>query len=85
MSNPILNDNRFSPQERVLEGEPMTINGTVNKVFMLFICLIAGVAISLKFLFSESAILPGIMSGAAIVAFLLVLFTCFNIIAFPFS
>lgn len=79
MSNPILNDNRFSTQERILEGEPMTINGTVNKVFMLFICLIAGAAISLHFLFSESAILPGIMSGAAIVAFLLVLFTCFNI------
>lgn len=79
MSNPILNENRFSSQARVLEGEPMTVNGTVNKVFMLFICLIAGVAISLHFLFSAPAVLPGIIAGAMVVAFLLVLFTCFNI------
>ena len=46
MSNPILNEERFSPQERILDGEPMTISGTVNKIFMLLVCLIAGAAIS---------------------------------------
>ena len=39
MSNPILNENRFSPQERILDGEPMTISGTVNKVLMLLVAL----------------------------------------------
>ena len=36
MSNPILNEDRFGSQERILEGEPMSIEGTVGKIFMLF-------------------------------------------------
>ena len=36
MSNPILNEDRFSSRERILDGEPMTIQGTVSKIFMLF-------------------------------------------------
>ena len=47
MSNPILNENRFSSQERILDGEPMTVQGTVSKIFMLFACLIAGAAIKI--------------------------------------
>ena len=36
MANPILNEN-FGAQERVINGAPMTINGTINKTFMLFL------------------------------------------------
>lgn len=38
MANPILNDNFTQSNERVLSGEPMTINGTINKTFILAIC-----------------------------------------------
>lgn len=39
MSNPILND-RFADQETVLNAEPMTINGTIQKTFFLFLILV---------------------------------------------
>ncbi len=79
MSNPILNEDRFSPQERILDGEPMTISGTVNKIFMLFVCLIAGAAISVYSLFTSPAMVPAMLVISAIVSFVLVLATCFNI------
>lgn len=80
MSNPILNDERFSPQERILEGEPMTIQGTVNKIIMLFVCLLAGCGISLYLLFNgmEPALAP-LMGISGLIAFILVLITCFKI------
>lgn len=80
MSNPILNNNRFSPQSVVLEGEPMTIDGTVNKIFMLFICLLAGTGISLYLLFNGlgTVVMP-LMSASAVIGFILVLITCFDI------
>lgn len=79
MSNPILNNNRFSAGESVLTGEPMTIQGTVNKIFMLFACLAAGAAISLYFLFTNPAFAYISMLGGSIIGFILVLITCFNI------
>jgi len=80
MSNPILNENRFSPQERILDGEPMTVQGTVSKILMLFVCLLAGAGISLYFLFSgQGAIVSPMIMVSAIIAFVLVLITCFNI------
>ena len=39
MSNPILND-RFAEQETVINAEPMTINGTIQKTFFLFLILL---------------------------------------------
>ncbi len=79
MSNPILNEERFSPQERILDGEPMTISGTVNKIFMLLVCLIAGAAISVYTLFTSASMVPAMLTVSAIVSFILVLATCFNI------
>ena len=38
MANPILNDNFGRSDERVLSSAPMTINGTINKTFLLFLC-----------------------------------------------
>ncbi len=79
MSNPILNENRFSPKERILDGEPMTVQGTVSKIFMLFACLIAGSAISIYYLFTNPAIVSGLMIGGAVLAFIFVLIASFNI------
>ena len=79
MSNPILNEDRFSPRERVLEGEPMTISGTVNKIFMLFVCLLAGSAISVYSLFTKPDTVPLMIVASGILAFILVIATCFNI------
>ncbi len=39
MSNPVFNDN-VAEQARILEGEPMTISGAVNKTLILLACLI---------------------------------------------
>lgn len=79
MSNPILNEDRFSSQTRILDGEPMTIQGTVSKIFMLFACLIAGSAIGIYTLLTNPASVMGFLLVGGIVAFLLVLFTCFNV------
>lgn len=40
MTNPVLNQNLLQ-QERVLDSEPMTINGSINKTFVLFGLLLA--------------------------------------------
>ena len=37
MSNPILND-RFTETEGVIGGQVMTVNGTLDKTFLLFLC-----------------------------------------------
>lgn len=41
MTNPVFNQKAFE-QERVLDAEPMTVNGAINKTFMLFALLLAG-------------------------------------------
>lgn len=79
MSNPILNDDRFSADAQILDGAPMTIQGTVNKIFLLFICLIAGCALSVYYLFANPAIAIGLVSIGSILSFILVLITCFNV------
>lgn len=79
MSNPILNDDRFSADAQILDGEPMTIQGTVNKIFLLFVCLLAGCALSIYYLFTNPTVSAGLICGGAIIAFILVLITCFNI------
>lgn len=38
MSNPVLNEN-FLENERILQGEPMTINGAITKTYILFAVL----------------------------------------------
>lgn len=80
MSNPILNEERFTSQERVLDGEPMSIQGTIGKIFMLFVCLLAGAGISLYYLFNnQSATVVPMMTVSAVVGFILVIATCFNV------
>lgn len=79
MSNPILNDDRFAPQEQVLTEEPMTISGTVNKIFILFVCLLAGCALSVYYLFTNPAIASILAGAGAFLAFIAVIISCANI------
>ncbi len=94
MSNPMLNEKNFSndkiynaelvsdnySQDRVITGEFMTVKTTVNKVLMLFACLFGGAAFSVYMLFNGFAqnLMP-LIGGSAIIAFILVLVTCFNV------
>ena len=78
MSNPVLND-KFLENERVLDSTPMTINGTINKTLILFLCL----ALAAGYTFS--AFLSGYMDqakmltfGGAIVGFILALIIIFS-------
>lgn len=41
MTNPVLNQNIINNSERILTAEPMTINGAINKTFILFAMLMA--------------------------------------------
>lgn len=80
MSNPILNEKMFTSQERILEGEPMSVQGTIGKIFMLFVCLLAGAGISLYYLFNgQSATVFPMTIFATVVGFILVMATCFNV------
>ena len=79
MSNPILNEAIFSPQAQFLDGEPMTIQGTVNKVFLLFACLLAGCALSVYYLLSNPAIAIVLMLAGGFVTFILVLITYLSV------
>ncbi len=40
MSNPVFSRRAIEGNERILNGEPMTISGAVNKTFILFLCLL---------------------------------------------
>lgn len=40
MANPILNENKFNEQERILDGMPMTINGTIQVTAFLGLLLV---------------------------------------------
>lgn len=79
MSNPMLSESRFEPAEKVLDSEPMTISGTVNKVFLLFVCLLAGCALSVYSLFTNPALAAVMIGGGALIGFILVIATCFNV------
>ena len=46
MSNPVFNENILNNQDRVLEGEPCSVKGTINKTFMLLCVLIAAFGIT---------------------------------------
>ena len=58
----------------------MTINGTINKIFMLFVCLLAGAGITLYFLFNGNPEFSfGLMLIGLIAGFITVIITSFNI------
>ena len=74
MSNPILNENRFNEQERILEGMPMTINGTIQITAflgLLLICAATFVWSRMSAGFTDLAMM--LTGGGTIIGFILAL------------
>jgi len=72
MSNPILNENRFNEQERVLDGAPMTINGTIQVTAflgMLLVCAATFVWSRMTAGYTDLAVM--LMGGGAIIGLIL--------------
>ena len=78
MSNPILND-RFTENERVLQGEPMTVNGTLQITAFLAVILVAAAAfVWSRFTLGYTDIGVMLTFGGAIVGFVLALIVAFT-------
>lgn len=78
MSNPVLNE-KFLETERVLEGEPMTVNGAITKTLILLSLVIIAAAYTWSLVFSgfmDKAMILGI--GGAIAGFVLALIISFT-------
>lgn len=78
MANPILSRN-FSTEERVYEGEPMTINGAINKTLTLLALIVVAAGYTWWLLatgFTDKAMMFCI--GGAIVGFILALIISFS-------
>lgn len=79
MSNPILNENRFNEQERILEGMPMTINGTIQITAflgLLLVCAATFVWSRMTAGYTDLAMM--LTSGGTIVGFVLALIIAFT-------
>ena len=79
MANPILNENRFNEQERVLDGAPMTINGTIQVTAFLGLLLVCAAS----FVWSRMSagytdLTMMLMGGGAIIGFVLALIITFT-------
>ena len=78
MSNPILND-RFTETEGVVTGQVMTVNGTLDKTFLLFLCALLPAAYTWnQFVsgFTDKASM--LMTVGVIVGFVLALIVAFT-------
>lgn len=78
MSNPVLND-KFAAQEGILEGEPMTIAGSINKILILLACVFAGAGFNWYLMLNgfgdRAAMLGGIGAIAAFILAMVIIFT----------
>ena len=79
MANPILNENNFREQDRVLDGSPMTVNGTIQVSLFLGLLLV----VSASFVWSRMTggytdLAMMLMGGGLIVGFILALIISFT-------
>ena len=79
MANPILNENNFREQERVLDASPMTVNGTIQITAFIGLLLV----LSASFVWSKMTagytdIAMMLMGGGLIVGFILALIIAFT-------
>lgn len=78
MANPILNRN-FNVEEQVLEGQPMTISGSVNKTLTLLALVVVSAAYNWWLIGSGFTDKAGILAvGGAIVGFILAVAIIFS-------
>lgn len=77
MSNPILNE-KFAEQEHVLQGEPMTVNGTLQITAMMGVLLVVAASYTWSRFMLGYTDLGGMLTiGGAIVGFILALIISF--------
>ena len=79
MANPILNENNFREQERVLDASPMTVNGTIQVTAFIGLLLV----VSASFVWSKMTagytdLAMMLMGGGLIVGFVLALIITFT-------
>ena len=78
MANPILNE-KFAEQERVLQGEPMSVNGTIQITAFLGILLVAAAAFTWTRMSLGYTDLAAMLTGVGlIVGFILALIISFT-------
>ncbi len=78
MSNPLFNQN-VQEQARVLDGEPMTVNGAVNKTLILLACLFIAACYTWFLAFSGFADKAQLLTvGGAIAGFILAMVIIFT-------
>ncbi len=76
MSNPVFNENLVE-QTRILEGEPMTINGSINKTLLLLFCLVCAACYTWSLTFNgftdkaQSLTFIGAFSGLILALFII--------------
>ena len=78
MANPILNE-KFAEQERVLEGAPMTVNGTIQITAFLGLLVVAGAAFTWTRMtagYTDLAMM--LTAGGGIVGFIVALIVSFT-------
>ena len=77
MTNPVFNQN-IMQNETVLTSEPMTVNGTINKSFVLFAVLLAASYVVWDFFFKGYADKVGMLTMVglvvSIIAFIVIMF-----------
>lgn len=79
MSNPILNERNFNEQERVLEGAPMTINGTIQVTLFLGLLLVCAASfVWTRYSSGYTDLAMMLTGGGAIVGFILALIISFT-------
>lgn len=77
MSNPVLNN--MAEQTRILDGEPMTINGAINKTFILFALLVISACYTWGLAFNGFTDKAQMLTtGGVIVGFILALVIIFT-------
>lgn len=82
MANPILND-KFAEQERILQGEPMTVNGTIQITAFLGLLLVAAAAFTWsRFTLGYTDLAMMLTGAGAIVGFIVGLVVAFTRIKF---
>lgn len=78
MSNPILNENNFNEQERILEGVPMTVNGTIQVTLFLGLLLVcASTFVWQRYTAGYTDMAMMLTGGGAILGFILALIIAF--------
>jgi len=79
MANPILNENNFNENERILEGIPMTINGTIQVTAFLGLLLVCAASfVWTRYTNGYTDLAMMLTGGGVIVGFILALIISFT-------